>query len=289
MRQVSVSTRIVLVASLCAATSAHAQGVGFADVDEWSAFRVSFTPSARDKPYPELAFQDLRQEGPWARSIERRLAPSELQLQALLSQSKWVEALAHLKQARPDLNRRDESGLTPLTMAVRAGQMELVREMLRQGADPNQTGAGGMTPLGAAAFSGQDVIVKDLLRGGADIDAAGATSQTPLHLACAAGHASTVSLLLQGGADWRLPNKAGRFALQEAAYFGRINVMQLIIKAGANPLQLDYYRLNAVHAAALGEQPQALAWLRQQDVPIQSVLTELLIAQIDAPIRPVSP
>lgn len=268
---------------------AHGQGMGFADVDEWSDFKLPSSIPARDTPYPDLAFQDMKQEGPWARSVERRLAPSEQRLQEHLLQARWTQALAWLKEARPDLNRRDESGVTPLTLAVRAGQMELVREMLRQGADIDQVGAGGMTPLGAAAYAGHDVIAKDLLRRGADVDARGATGQTPLHLACAAGHASTVSLLLQNGADWQLPNKSGRYALEEAAYFGRIGVMQLIIKAGASPLQRDEHGLNAVHAAALGEQPAALDWLRQQGVPVQSMLTQLLIEQINAPIRPLTP
>lgn len=270
-------------------TAAHAQGVGFADVNEWSAFRVAAVPPARSTPYTELVFQDVRQEGPWARSAERRLADSEQRLQDLLLQSRWPDALALLKESRPDLNRRDESGLTPLTLAVRAGQMDLVREMLRQDADPNQVGAGGMTPLGAAAYAGQDLIVRDLLRRGADIDVRGATAQTPLHLACAAGHVSTVGLLLQHGADWRLPNKSGRYALEEAAYFGRTDVMQRIVLAGAPIGQVDAHGLNAVHAAALGEQRDTLSWLLKQGVPVQSMLTQLLIDQIDAPIRPLTP
>lgn len=269
--------------------SAWAQGMGAADVDEWSAYRLPYSTPSRDEPFSDLSFQDMTQDGPWSRSHERRLSRSEQALLTLLQEAKWSAALTLIKEDKPDLNRRDESGITPLTLAVRAGQMELVREMLRQGANPDQAGAAGMTPLGAAAYMGHDVMLRDLLRAGADVERKSLTGQTPLHLACAAGRVSTVQMLLTNKADAQQPNKAGRYALEEAAYFGRVDVMKVLMASGVPLNETDVHGLNAVHAAALGEQKPALQWLRDQGIPVQTVLTELIIDQIDAPVRIVTP
>ncbi|MDO9237140.1 MAG: ankyrin repeat domain-containing protein [Aquabacterium sp.] len=234
----------------------------------------------RTGPVKDLDFQDVGRDGPWQRSAQARLSQPEQQLLQWLTPGRWVDALALLKQQQPDLNRRDESGLTPLSMAARAGQLALVREMIRQGADVDQIGAGGATPLGAAALAGHELVVRDLLLQGARVDVPGASGQLPLHLACAAGHTRVVAMLVAQGADWRGLNLQGRHAVAEAAYFGQIPVLQWFDAAQVDLSSPDRYRLNAVHAAALGMQPQAVAWLRDKAVPVPSVITQVLIDQL---------
>lgn len=261
-----------------------AQGISSGDVNEWSSFTTRAPEPERLAERTDLTFKAIAHEGPFSPVREAALGADERQLLSLLQQARWAEALAHLKAAQPDLNRRDETGTTPLSLAARAGQLELVREMLRQGAVPDQVGVGGMTPLGAAAFQGHDLVVQDLLRAGARVDAPGSTGQLPLHLACATGRLRIMAMLLRQGADWREPNRQGRHALEEAAYFGQVPAMEALVKAGANPAEPDVHGLNAVHAAAFGVQPEALAWLRARQVPVPSVLSQLLIDQMDNPV-----
>jgi ankyrin repeat protein len=268
------------MSACCAAASAQSLSSG--DRSEWSDFIPAVGEPGRTAVL-DVAFADVRREGPWSRQSEAALGATEQALLDKLAQHRWADALAWLKQQQPDLNRRDESGVTPLSIAARAGQMELVREMIRQGADLDQIGQGGMTPLGAAAFNGHDIVVRDLVRKGARLNAPGVTGQLPLHLACAGGHTRVVSYLMGQGADWRWPNRQGRHALAEAAYFGQIRVMQQIKAAGADLAEPDLYRLNAVHAAAMGEQKAAIAWLQQQAVPVPGTLTQVLIDQVMAP------
>lgn len=268
----------------CLPPMLQAQTLASVEPHEWSAFVQPEGDPAREVPHSDLSFQDIKHEGPWSRQAQAQLSADARQLLALLQQQSWGAALALLKERHPDLNRSDDTRLTPLSLAARAGQAELVREMIRQGAALDQVGAGGMTPLGAAAYFGHDVVVRELLRKGARPDVPGLTGQLPLHLASAAGHVRVVKLLMQHGADWREPNRQGRHALAEAALFGKVPVMQALLDAGANPAEPDLNLLNAVHAAALGEQMPALDWLRQQGVAVPSVLTQVLIDQLRNPV-----
>lgn len=261
--------------------ASQAQGISSGDQTEWSSFIPAANQPERTGPVLDQVFQDVRRDGPWSRRSEAALSASERTLLQMLADRRWRDALAWLKQQQPDLNRRDESGRTPLTMAVQGDQLELVREMIKRGADLDQSGASGMTPLGAAALSGQETMVRDLLRAGADIDKPNTMGQTALHLACVSGHARMVVLLIDRGADWRLTNKQGRHALAEAAHAGQLPILQWFKGRGMDLSTPDFYRLNAVHAAAMGEQRAAVAWLRTQGVPVNSVLTQLIIDQLD--------
>lgn len=103
-----------------------------------------------------------------------------------------------------DVNQRDESGDTPLSIAVSTGKHAVVQNSLPvitllvdHGADINQRGKSGDTPLSIAVSTGMHAVVQLLLDSGADpalrtIDYAGQGS-TPLHKA--AGTCPDISMI----------------------------------------------------------------------------------------------
>lgn len=102
------------------------------------------------------------------------------------------------------------------------------------------------TPLMAAARAGQDDLVNQLLKHGANVGRMTVDGRTALHEAAGQGHLSTSSILLKAGAD---PNafseettKTGQTLyglspLASAIHSGNPEVMDLLIMAGADPLQ----------------------------------------------------
>ena len=86
--------------------------------------------------------------------------------------------------------------------AARRGDLNEVRDALRQGADPTARAERGHTPLHAAALEGHAEVVGLLIDAGADVNArTSGTKTTPLHSAAGGGHAEVARLLLEHGAD----------------------------------------------------------------------------------------
>ena len=272
-----VALRTVLFCSV--ALSAQAQ-----ETTDWSAFAVPAVEAERNGPLADETFALVKQGGPWHQIEASRDGVLERELMRLLQQRQWADAMAYLKKANPDINVKEPvTGATPLTLAAAAGQLDLVRELMRRGAELDRVGAAGWTPLAAAVVKGHELVARDLLRKGARVDVPSASGQLPLHLACATGQLRLIDLLIAQGADWRAYNRQGRHAMAEAALFGQVPAMQALARAGAVYAEPDRHRLNAVHAAALGEQRDALAFLRAQHVAVPSVLSQVLIDRLDAP------
>lgn len=250
---------------------------------EWSSFALPNNPLSLDTPVDEVVFKDIDQEGPWKASQQAQPSPDTLALLDMLAQSQWAKALDWLKQRHPDLNMPDIKGRMPLSMAAQAGQLVLVREMLRRGAETERIGGAGMTPLGAAVWGGHDLVVADLLQVGARLDTPSATGQLPLHLASQTGNTRLIKTLMAAGADWRWPNKMGHHAVSEAAYHGHIPALRTLVAAGASLKEPDATRLNALHAAALAGNTRMIRWLSRQGVPVPSPITRTLIQRLPLP------
>ncbi|MFC9999098.1 ankyrin repeat domain-containing protein [Nocardia sp. NPDC127526] len=114
---------------------------------------------------------------------------------------------------------------TPLRMACAMGDSEMVRVLLRFGADPL---AGPDRPLHAAAEYGRAEIVGMLLYEGVEVDFRDGAGRTALHVAAANGQSGVVMFLLAAGADRDLVNKRGRTPAQEAMAQGHFGAAMLL-------------------------------------------------------------
>ncbi len=92
-----------------------------------------------------------------------------------------VSCLLH---AGSDVNLNDKSGQTALFYALSRPEMhEVVPALFRKGADVNVVNCKGETPLSAAVRSGNVKLVKTLIENGAQIDVISHTGETPLLIA----------------------------------------------------------------------------------------------------------
>jgi len=114
------------------------------------------------------------------------------------------------------LDRVTSYGESYLHFAVFTNQKEAAAFLIDHGIDVNARKSGGLTPLHLAAVMGFDDVVTLLIERGARLDLRSADGATPLHLAEAAGRTQTATLLKSKGAK-ALPRRFPRYA---GAYLG---------------------------------------------------------------------
>lgn len=112
-----------------------------------------------------------------------------------------------------------EDGETPLLLAARVGYTDMVSLLLeRNVAVDERSGEMPGNPLSWAARRGNEEIVRQLLKAGANIESIVNTNtgENVLHWAASGGQASIVALLLEKGAAPDIPDNSQRTALSWA-------------------------------------------------------------------------
>jgi len=131
------------------------------------------------------------------------------------------------------LEDRDYNGWTALNLACREGNMAVVQELVKAGADVHKGNYYETTPLHTASSKGFTEIARVLLEHGAEWWAKNFDNDTPLHSATSAGHFLTVRLLLEHGANYQARNRYGFTPLHTACFWGRLVVVEDLLEAGA--------------------------------------------------------
>lgn len=126
----------------------------------------------------------------------------------------------------------DESDRRP-PLLVAPGAKDMVSALLDAKADPNIPSAGGETVLHYAVP--EPDITEMLLAHGAKANATNDLGETPLHWAAGAGLTNSVELLLSHGAHINARDNAGDTPLHFAVLAGRTEMVDLLLAKGANP------------------------------------------------------
>lgn len=121
----------------------------------------------------------------------------------------------------------------PLMLASFLGDTRTVEALLRHKPDVNAKNDRGMTALLFAASGGHAPIARALLDNGAAIDAQDGGGHTALMLAANNGHADVVKLLLHRHADSKKANRAGATAASLAAGNGEQEILSLLGRPAA--------------------------------------------------------
>ena len=153
-----------------------------------------------------------------------------------------LERVRQLIQNGQDLNRHDRHGWTPLILAARYGHDQIVRELIRAGADVNGKSNTKRTALHwTSSWRGRSIVIKTLAEAGANLNVQDEWGVTPLMRAAYWGHGNVVVELIRAGADvsvvssckW-LSVPAGSTALHFAAKQNNIECGVLLVEAGAD-------------------------------------------------------
>ncbi|SEM99390.1 ankyrin repeat domain-containing protein [Lihuaxuella thermophila] len=142
-----------------------------------------------------------------------------------------VEKVAVFLQQHPErMNEMSRDGWTPLHLASFFGHVELVRFLLKKGADVRAISRNQMAnqPLHAAIAGGVEEVALLLLKHGARVNTPQHLGYTPLHVAVLTGSTVLVKRLLEWGADPSVHTDEGKTALDLAMENGKQEVLDLL-------------------------------------------------------------
>ncbi len=139
-------------------------------------------------------------------------------------------AAMFLEQNPERINEMSPDGWTPLHLASLFGHVELVRFLLKKGADVRSISRNEMAgqPLHAAIAGGTEEIPLLLLKHGAPVNTPQNRGYTPLHKAVLMGKSKLVKRLLELGADPSVRTDEGKTALDLAVKKGNEEVLDLL-------------------------------------------------------------
>jgi len=139
-----------------------------------------------------------------------------------------------LKQ-RSNVNAAEPDGMTALHWAVRANDTETVQLLLRAGANAKAANRYGVTPLSLAAVNGNAGLMEALIKAGADPNTATPEGETVLMTAARTGNADAVKVLTRHGANVNAREKwQEQTALMWAASENNAAAINALVEAGAD-------------------------------------------------------
>ncbi|XP_055360051.1 ankyrin-3-like isoform X37 [Betta splendens] len=171
------------------------------------------------------------------------------------------KALDYLKNG-VDINICNQNGLNALHLASKEGHVEVVAELIKQGANVDAaTKQKGNTALHIASLAGQTDVVKELVTHGANVNAQSQNGFTPLYMAAQENHLEVVQFLLDHGSSQSIATEDGFTPLAVALQQGHDQVVSLLLENDTK----GKVRLPALHIAARKDDTKAAALLLQSD------------------------
>ena len=151
-----------------------------------------------------------------------------------------MDKVVTLIEKGADVNAQDRDEIahyrsesTPIIIASERGSLEIVRYLVKNGADVNFIDACDGTALMEASESGNLEIVKYLVENGANIHFKNYRGETALMDASAKGNLEVVKYLIEKGADVNVISK-GYTALIVASDYSHLEVVKHLVEKGAD-------------------------------------------------------
>ncbi|HLG59074.1 MAG TPA: ankyrin repeat domain-containing protein [Vicinamibacterales bacterium] len=174
------------------------------------------------------------------------------------------------KGGNPNVSIQGLGGWTPVTMAAAQGASSAVSALLRHGADPNRPNDLGRTALMFAANYGQTEIIRLLVKAGANVRARPNSEPrfSALLAAASNGHVDAVRVLLELGADINDSDDDGQTALMLASAKGHSSVVRELVTRGVDVNTTGRGGINAIAVAVVEGQAEVVDLLLDDRVKL---------------------
>ena len=116
-----------------------------------------------------------------------------------------------------------------LLQAVERGETDIIRKLIKEGANINVQDSKGRTATMIATYNNDVETAKILIDAGADVDIQDDMKNNPFLYAGAEGYIDILKLTIEAGADPNITNRYGGTALIPASEHGYVNVVKELL------------------------------------------------------------
>ena len=120
------------------------------------------------------------------------------------------------------------------TRAVASGNLRILKQMLKKGADVNRRDSDARTPLIRALDNGHYEAANLIIEAGADVNICDSNGKTLLNLAAEHSHSEAMRVLIKAGADVNKSGPGGKTLLIKASETGDYEMVRLLVESGAD-------------------------------------------------------
>jgi ankyrin repeat protein/L-ascorbate metabolism protein UlaG (beta-lactamase superfamily) len=167
-----------------------------------------------------------------------------------------------------EIDRYDQWSQTPLVMAAFSGQTDLFRYLLDRGAEPVLKREGAAQPIHRAVQTGSDEIIKLLLGLNVPVNVPDDIGVSPMGWAIINGNLPVLDMLLSHLKDQKITDKLGRSLLHIAAYHGKEDIVDYLIGHKYSVQDTDSNNWNVLHWAAYGNQGNMVKYFIERNAAI---------------------
>ncbi|KAH9148603.1 hypothetical protein AeRB84_008085, partial [Aphanomyces euteiches] len=161
----------------------------------------------------------------------------------------YLDLVKELLAQGASIDKADKDGQTPLYVASGKGHLYIVKELCVLGAAINVRDKDGCTPLHGASRNGHFDVVKELLARGAATRTRDKDGNTPLYWASHNGHFKVVEQLLIYDAIVDIASWDGRTPLYMASGNGHLKVVEELLNHGADLDKKAWDHSTSLHVA----------------------------------------
>ncbi|XP_060557136.1 serine/threonine-protein phosphatase 6 regulatory ankyrin repeat subunit B-like, partial [Ruditapes philippinarum] len=151
-----------------------------------------------------------------------------------------------LLKFKADINAISTVGRTALLKSI-IYRHPLTELLLQHGADPNLADKDGLLPIHVCATYSCLQLLKQILKCGADINGQDSKGRTALYFSVLAGHQDIFNELISHQCDINKGSKYG-FPLQTAVVKGRLEMVQALLQMGLPMFSLKFVSLGSPYS-----------------------------------------
>ena len=168
------------------------------------------------------------------------------------------------KEPAIDVNQLNEKGISALCLASRSGHVEVMKILIKAGADLEAVGEAGMRPIHFAANAFREAAIVTLIEAGADLNAKDNAGNTPLMWSAARGVLACSKLILEGGGDHKIVNNSGSSVIHRSAANGHVMMTKYwVVTKGIDVNTKDNNGNTPLHLGCMSNTPAVVEILME--------------------------